>query len=222
MLSGYLTITDDSVLGIIASKDFKENISAQASKITQSVKVEISAIISRVLFGSATVNDLLNGKLKDDFGLTGNLVTTAIQNIINHISQNIEIKVEQGFGNTAVVVKVNILPGDLGKITSVPGGSYVSYGIYGGGNVDWLEWLLTRGTQVVIGKFWLFPYAEGRTRSGGTSIMEPIIGKKDRDSFRVDPNHAGTLQDNFITRALEPAFYDILNLVAAATVRSVQ
>lgn len=222
MLRGYLTITDDSVLGIIASKDFKEKISAQASKITQSVNVEISDIISRVLFGSATVNDLLNGKLKDDFGLTGNLVTTAIQNIINHISQNIEIKLEQGFGNTAVVVKVNILPGDLGKITSVPGGSYVSYGIYGGGNVDWLEWLLTRGTQVVIGKFWLFPHATGRTRSGGSSIMKPIKGKKARDPFRVDPNHAGTSQDNFITRALEPVFYDILNLVAAATVRSVQ
>ena len=40
-----------------------------------------------------------------------------------------------------------------------------------GGNVDWLEWLLTRGTQVVIGDFWLFEHARGFTRSGGSSIM---------------------------------------------------
>ena len=34
-----------------------------------------------------------------------------------------------------------------------------------------------------------------------------------RDPFRVDPNYAGTADDNFITRAIEPYHDDILNIV---------
>jgi hypothetical protein len=85
--------------------------------------------------------------------------------------------------------------------------------------VDWLEWLLTRGTQVVIGDFWLFEHARGSTRSGGSSIMRRIENIP-REPFRVDPNFSGTIDDNFITRAIQSQSDELLRVLGSAVNRS--
>jgi hypothetical protein len=41
-----------------------------------------------------------------------------------------------------------------------------------------------------------------------------------RQPFRVDPNFAGTVENNFITRSIESVGEDILNVVANAFIRS--
>ena len=44
--------------------------------------------------------------------------------------------------------------------------------------------------------------------------MIPLKNSSASEPFRVDPSHAGTEASNFVTRALEPAFPRIVEMVA--------
>ena len=59
-----------------------------------------------------------------------------------------------------------------------------------------------------------------RRQAMATKIMQQI-SKTPRDPFRVDPQHAGTIENNFITKALQPRFDDILGIVAEEVIRSI-
>lgn len=210
------TITDNKIIYAV-DKQINAIMNKALPKIQSSIKPEISEIVLRSLNESQTVQSLLSGKLKDDFGLFGNVVATTVGNIVSVISNGLQVKLEKSSQAGSIVsVKLDILPySDFDKIISVAGGSVPSRG----GNVDWLEWLLTRGTQVVIGDYWIFPHAKGFTRSGGTSIMRKIESAP-RDPFRVDPNFSGTLEDNFITRAIQSKSKDFMNVLGNAIDRS--
>jgi len=208
-------IVDDKIVYAI-QKNVMKRFQTIIPQIKSEIRPEISKIILTSLNQSNTVQSLLSGKLKDDFGLFGNVVKVTLDNIIDKISEGIELNVEVSTKSKSIVrTTLNILPyADFDKIISVAGGSFPSKG----GNVDWLEWLLTRGTQVVIADYWIFPYAKGRTRSGGNSIMK-MIESKPRQPFRVDPNYAGTIEDNFITRAVQSARDDISKVLLEAVDR---
>lgn len=198
-------IVDDKIIYAL-QRDVVKKFKKIIPQIKSEIKPKISSIVLDKLKQSDTVQSLLSGKLKDDFGLFGNVVNVTIKNIIDKISEGIELNIDFSQKSGSIVTTtLDILPySDFPKIASVAGASFPS----AGGNVDWLEWLLARGTQVVIGDYWIFPYAKGRTRSGGTSIMK-MIESKPRQPFRVDPNYAGTLTDNFITRAIESTKDDV-------------
>jgi hypothetical protein len=210
------TITDNKIVFAV-DRQINAKMNKVLAKIASDVKPKISEITLSALNESTTVNSLLYGKLKDDFGLFGNIVNTTINNIISIISDGIEVKLNRSNKSASIVsTSLKILPyKDFSKIVSVAGGSVPSKR----GDVDWLEWLLTRGTEVVIGDFWLFPYAKGRTKSGGTSIMREIQTVA-RPAFRVDPNFAGTEDDNFITRAIQSKSDDFLRALAEAVDRN--
>jgi hypothetical protein len=209
MVKTVAKIVDDKI-HFAVKRDVIKKMNLIIPIVKSETKSKVSSLILTALNDSNTVQSLLSGKLKDDFGLFGNVVNTTINNIVKEISNGIDLKMDiSNKSDTIVTTTLYILPySDFPKIASVPGASFPSKR----GNVDWLEWLLARGTQVVIGDFWIFPYAKGITRSGGTSIMKEIESKP-RKPFRVDPNYAGTLTDNFITRAIQSISDDILKIL---------
>ena len=208
-------IVDDKIVYAV-QKNMNKRFRTIIPQIKSEIKPKISNIILNQLNKSDTVQSLLSGKLKDDFGLFGNVVKVTLENIIIEISEGIELNIESSQKSGSIVTTtLDILPySDFPKIASVAGASFPS----AGGNVDWLEWLLARGTQVVIGDYWIFPYAKGRTRSGGDGVMK-MIESKPRQPFRVDPNYAGTLTDNFITRAIESTRDDVSKVLLEAVDR---
>ena len=60
--------------------------------------------------------------------------------------------------------------------------------------LEWLNWLLKEGDKIIVGNFG-FEKITGRGRSSLGSM-------KKGGSWRISPQHAGTEDDNFITRAL--------------------
>lgn len=216
-MTASLKITNTMIFYEAASKETFKRALSNLNRITSNAKPKIATIISNSLNNSSTVQSLLSGKLRDDFGLFGNVVDVTIAGIVKHISENIKLQIDKSNkAGSILTISVELLPGDFSRLVSIPGGSIPSRG----GPVDWLEWLLTKGTQVVVADYWLYPNAKGFTRSGGSSIMKKIESTT-RDPFRVDPNYAGTADDNFITRAIEPYHDDILNIVASELSRSI-
>jgi len=193
--------------------EFLAQFNKKSNQINSNLSAQMAIIVGSTLNASPTVRSLLGGTLKDDFGLQAGEAGSAITNIIAFLSKNVTA---QALGiKDGVQINLNFLPGGFDDILSVPGGSYKSRG----GEVNWLEWLLTKGTQVVIADYALFDGAKGKTRSGGSKVMIPQVNKP---AFRVDPQHAGTIADNFISRALDPAKDEIGNLIINEMQRSIK
>ena len=174
---------------------------------TKGAKLEAQAkiIIEGHLMSSNTINSLLGGKLQKDFGLDNVTADRAVLDIINSVVNSINLTFDSKSRNSVGSVIINLLPADISNIAGLSSGSYINDGS-NGGNIDWLLWLLTKGTQVVIGEYsveyGLFP----SSRSGGARMIEG-------GDFRVDPEHAGTIDDNFITRAVQEASPQIIEII---------
>lgn len=210
-VKGSIKVKDLRVIYEAASLESYKLIRSKLPVIEEAAKKEASSIILASLNKSETVQSLLSGSLRDDFGLFGNIVQTTVNNIVQYIASNVKVSIQQSKRNRSeYTISVQLLKmGDIQRIIGVPAGSFASRG----GNVDWLEWLMTKGSQVVLGDYFIYPYAKGKTRSGGTSIMQKITSGGAKP-FRVDPKYAGTENDNFIRRAVLDVEDEIINAIA--------
>lgn len=173
------------------------------------VKQKLESKIKTNISSSNTVRSLLNGRLRRDFGLSIPDANAAVAAIIDHIVENISIELKYSYrGKNIATFSVDLLPMGIEALSMIPEGDYISTGKFGGGDVSWLTWLLTKGTTVVIGDFYVFDNPKGSTRSG-LGVMQKNAGNK--SGFRVDPSYAGTLDDNFVTRSLHPIIPEIVD-----------
>mgnify|MGYP003115826847 CR=1 FL=1 len=193
----------------------KNEISKRLRKTYRNIKGSITEItqgmVRKQLMASNVTQSLLSGKLREDFGLTQTDANRSVQEIINYVSNNIKVILSPSTKTEQIAVfTLDLLPMGTAGLKTIPGGSYTSAGKLGGGAVTWLGWLLEKGTTVVIGDFWVFPDPEGITRAG--SVMQKV-SKSHPEGFRVDPAFAGTEQDNFVTKALQPIIPKIRDIV---------
>jgi len=188
--------------------DFVVKTNKKMPKVMKDIRKKITVLLEDALVDSPTVSSLLSGKLRDDFGLSAENAVAAVTQIIDNVTKRIDLKLAKSNNSLAYIV-LEINPVDEEFYKSISSGSRVSKS---GESVDWLEWLLTRGSQVIIGDYYTFDKAKGRTLSGGKTVMKKI-GPKAKEPFRVDPQHAGTLEDNFITRAIESKSQEIVNIL---------
>tara|TARA_R100000008_G_scaffold85238_2_gene74683 strand:- start:526 stop:1197 length:672 start_codon:yes stop_codon:yes gene_type:complete len=192
----------------------KKDITRRVKKSYQLVETKLGRIVQdmvdRQLMASSTMQSIMNGKLRSDFGLTTTMASEAVKQIMDHIVSNIKVSFT-ATSRSAAVLSLELLPMGIDQLTAIPAGSYMSTGKLGGGEVSWLTWLLTRGTQVVLGDFYVFENPKGRSRTG-ESIMQRV-GKTGQEGFRVDPGFSGTEEDNFVIRALEPVLDKIRDVV---------
>jgi hypothetical protein len=77
-----------------------------------------------------------------------------------------------------------------------------------GGSLPWLEWLLTLGDTIIIGSFGVEYGPHGRT---GKAHMT-----KRARPFKVNSSFSGTIDNNFITRAVATVSQDIKNIIIGA------
>lgn len=95
---------------------------------------------------------------------------------------------------------------DFQKILSMPAASYVSYNSGGQGtDIDWLKWMLTEGDRIIIQDYsirygnYTSPVFNSRT---GKALMvaHRYTGIK---FWRMPPQYSGTMDNNWITRAID-------------------
>ena len=178
-------------------------------QVEASVLQKVREKIRSRLLSSNVTQSLLSGKLKSDFGLTNSVAARAVSKIIDYVSDNVKVSLKYSFkGANIATFSLDLLPMGTKELSMLPEGNYVSTGKFGGGDVTWLTWLVTQGTTVVIGDYYVFENPEGNTRAG--SVMQKATK---RDGFRVDPSFAGTVDDNFVIRALQPIIPEIKDQV---------
>ena len=174
-------------------------------------------LVRQTLSADPTINSLIGGSLQGDFGLTDELALSVTDDIINIVSGDFGIRFDLPKSKRSKTLGTMVLfidtPRTIAKVMSVSGGRYQS-NIY---NIPWIEWLLTKGSQVVVGGWEYTELFEEQTFSSrsGQGIMMKTGG-----SFRVEPEHAGTINVNFITRAIGRIQNDIQQIVVSEIQRA--
>ena len=87
-------------------------------------------------------------------------------------------------------IEVNVQPSNFTNLLSLGSGHLV----YDKGDLHWLSWLLTFGDSIIVVGYEYNP----ETGLGRANLGNMVEG----GSWRVPPEFSGTIQNNFITRAL--------------------
>ena len=164
------------------------------TKARPAIQNRISHLLRTAIETSQTIQSLKGGKLQVDFGLTDGAASAATTDIINAVLSSVNVFFQKRRGKTLGTLVIQIDPATISAIVQAsPHGIYDS----NGHQITWLDWLMTRGTQVINEDFEVVSTDhDDKSRSGG-GLMLPTGGV-----FRVDPEFAGTPGDNFITKAI--------------------
>lgn len=173
---------------IALAKAFNKTLSRNVTQIYRGLQ----PLISSALMSSDEIRSLSGGLLRVDFGLT----TDPSSAIVNAIVSSLDIEIQKATASAAGIkggLLITMQPIDYNNLFSLSVAEQITEK---GVSLPWLQWLLTFGHQIIVANFGV-EYEAGKGRSGGghMSIEER--------PFKVNSKDAGTVDDNFITRAID-------------------
>jgi len=177
-------------------KEIRKRINLQMPKIALIMKTKIQVSISDLLKASPEYDSIVNnGSLRAELGLPS---ATMIEGVIDQWASNIVVKYKN------FRIDIGMIEEDFSDVLGLPEAQYIYIGRNLDGSskvrrIDWLRWLLMEGSDIIVSGFDFTPVIPkgGRSRTG-LGVME-----RDRRGWRVPPEFAGTVNNNFVTRALE-------------------
>lgn len=154
-----------------------------------------------------------SGELKGALGVVDS--ATALNAIVRTVVRSIEVRISpMRVVGTSIygTITISAVPSDLSDVLSLSSGKYNTEK---GETIPWLEWLLTRGDEIIIATHDVVfdPKLSAYSRTGG-----PVM-KVSSSGWRVPPAFSGTIDNNFITRAVAAALPEVGDMLID-TVRS--
>lgn len=165
----------------------------------------IKQLVVSSLQASPEIQSLKDGQLRLDFGLVIDPTEELIYAIANSV--HITFKKFRFYKNSmSNVMTIYIQPSDFNNLLSLAVSNVITerHAV-----LPWLEWLLTAGNAIVIAGYSVEYGNYKQSRTGG-AIMEP------GGFFKVDSEFSGTVNDNFISRAIELRSEEINNLIKSS------
>ena len=187
----------------VNESDFLNAANAEAKRIV-SKSITYAIKKTRDLFIIEIKKALKEDKTYDDliayddtlfFDIGSPNISSARDSIVEYVSNAINLRKNPPRKNDLGGLSLVILKQGIEPLLSMPYASYRSKG----GQVDWLEWILTAGTSEVISNYQIMYGDFGKWSRTGEAIMIPSKTK----GFSIEPEHAGTINDNWITRSLK-------------------
>jgi len=171
---------------------FNKKFARKNSAIKSKVKILIYGWVKQ----QPEMQDILEGRygrLGPQFGIPDGSNDEIVEAICRAASESFSIEVNSVNKNLVGGVYLNFIPDDFERFLGIPEGHVYTEN---GGDLHWLDWLLTKGYATVIDgySFLLKLDAPGSRSKGGIMI--------ERGVWRVPPEFAGTAENNFITRAI--------------------
>lgn len=163
------------------------------------VRRRITDAVKQALLQSPEIQSILSGDLKQALGLVNpqHIVDDLVTAIIN--GMNIKQENMQSIGSRIYSggYTIEISRADFQDVLSIPDASFTTLNNI---VVPWLNWLLFAGdSPVVIGYvLQLDPNNTQNSRTGAIMVRKP------GSSWSIPSEYAGTINNNFIIRALLP------------------
>ena len=106
-------------------------------------------------------------------------------------------------------IKLQMIQQDFADLLSLGSASFTSEN---NSQIDWLRWLLLEGDTIIITNYNFILGPNPASRTGGG-----IMRKNGAGSWRVPPEYAGTVQNNWITRGLDASVNEINEFINRLT-----
>ena len=151
------------------------------------VRQDCAPIITSALMTSPEISSLAGGILAAEFGLTAN----PTGQLVNAIVSSIDVKIEKANAKSLGGFSLFMQPSNFANLFALS----VSQQPIEGGSIPWLQWLLTQGDSIIIASFGVEFGNHGRT---GEARMSKKFAP-----YKVNSAFSGTVNDNFITRAVQ-------------------
>lgn len=184
-------------------------------QVLSKIKLPIQNTIARAIKDSPEYQSLVDnaGKLRGALGVVD--AKAKLELIIDKWKSDVGIgydpptnvggKIRAGFS-------LQIIRGDYADVINLAVSKFISENNY---LVPWLEWLLLAGRSRVVQNY-VIEYGPSRRSRTGLAVMR----KHPSGSFSVPSEFAGTDTDNFVTRALDKASNEILEIIVAEMERT--
>lgn len=140
--------------------------------------------------------------LASHFGLPKGSSDAVVAHIVASVQSSIDARLIKFTPRLQGGIIINIQPDNLANLLGLRSGHVTTSK---GTDLHWLSWLLERGRDVIVVGYHYTPDTAPRGRSGGGTMGAG-------SAWRVPPEYAGTIADNFVTRAFEGKEKDIAHL----------
>lgn len=168
-------------------------------KMTQ-LRSRLIPVFRSALLTSPEINSLQSGLLRLEFGLDSDPTSDIIEAVLASLQVTWTRVSPKGLRGGITVV---LQPSDFSNLLTLPQGNQPIEG----GSLPWLTWLLTLGDSVIITgygvEFGNFP----DTRTGEAKMSQKFA------PYKVNSSFSGTIDDNFITRAISRAFPQVQRII---------
>ena len=197
---------DPNLVAAALVRETKEKLNRTIDQLRIRIRPDLVNYVEKKLkeYPSNTYYSLNFGELQRDFGFSPG--ENVAEQVVKTISSSIQLS---KLGPTSVSLggfRLEILKEGIQSLLNKGFAAYDS----NGNTVDWLRWLLTAGDTIVVADYQVMK-DKGTPLSSSRSGYALMISPKMSQGFRVDPNHSGTIDDNWITRALFSAQQDIVD-----------
>jgi hypothetical protein len=171
-----------------------EELNALIKKNFKTAQKRIESSVSGWVTSQPEVQSLLRegvpNSLHAQFGLQAGQGLLSSIEVVNAIIASIEVRVRRVDAKLNTGIDFNIQPENLRNLLGLPSGFTQTEDQ---DILPWLTWLLLEGSNTIVYGYTYVPDLSGRS-GGGT--MEA------GGSWRIPPEFSGTIDDNFVTRAL--------------------
>lgn len=173
------------------------------------IKQQLPPIVLSAITNRQEYTSLVSGKLRLEFGLPD--AATKVNQLLQIWTSNIQYTYKKpsitsnGIKST---FSASLIKSDFSDVFGTEA-SLVADNIRGY-SLPWLEWLLLEGNRTIIPTQSVIIGPNPRSRTGMAIMRESSQG------WSVPSEFAGTINDNWITRAIDDAAQDINNLLNKA------
>jgi|TARA_Y100000401_G_scaffold47911_2_gene37062 hypothetical protein len=202
-------VDTDRVIVAKINKALAKEINSKMLKKVSLIKSMLKPVIATALFSSPEIISLGSGVLRFDFGLTGD----PAPQIVNAVVESVDVRIKQVKGSQNGIsggLTVLVQPSSFANLLSLP---VAMQKLEIEARIPWLEWLLTAGDTIIIANYGV-EYGAGLGRSGGARMVS--LSKAPIGPFKVNSAFSGSVDNNFITRAMVAAEPEIKKAIIGA------
>jgi hypothetical protein len=183
----------------------REDIEVTLNKAIPNINLDLQNILRQSIQNQPEYQSLISGQLRLEFGIPD--PNLRINNIINQWINNTSITKKpftiNGRG-LSMGFSIGMVASDYADVLSLTEASVIDIKGY---SLPWLDWLLLQGGKIIVRDYSVELGPFSTSRSGGA------IMKASNTNWRVPPEFAGTITNNWVTRAIDSIESDIFNII---------
>ena len=162
----------------------------------QYIKQNLPILITDILTSTETYSSLIGGQLQYEFGIPDPI--PKLDEILSVWTNNIMIDYKSPISSTDKLkasFSISIIKSDFADVLSQDAAFVIDS--LRGYSLPWLEWLLLEGSKTIVKNQQVVIRSSKFSRTGRAMMQES------NTSWKVPSQYAGTINNNWITRAID-------------------